>query len=63
MVKHFLSMLKALDSLYYLLLLLLIIIIYLFNVYKYTVAIFSRTRRGHQIPLQMVVSHYVVVRN
>jgi hypothetical protein len=31
--------------------------IYLFHVCKYTVAVFRHTRRGHQIPLQMVVSH------
>jgi hypothetical protein len=34
--------------------------IYLFIIYKYTVAVFSDTRRGHQISLQMVVSHHVV---
>jgi hypothetical protein len=28
---------------------------------KYTVAVFRHTRRGHQISLQMVVSHHVVV--
>jgi len=33
--------------------------IYLF-ICKYTVAVFRHTRRGHQIPLQMVVSHHVV---
>jgi hypothetical protein len=27
---------------------------------KYTVAVFRCTRRGHQISLQMVVSHHVV---
>jgi hypothetical protein len=27
---------------------------------KYTVAVFTHTRRGHQIPLQTVVSHHVV---
>jgi hypothetical protein len=27
---------------------------------KYTVANFKHTRRGHQISLQMVVSHHVV---
>lgn len=27
---------------------------------EYTVAVFSHTRRGRQIPLQMVVSHHVV---
>jgi uncharacterized membrane protein YqaE (UPF0057 family) len=38
-------------------------IIYLFYVYKYTGAVFRHTRRGHQIPLQMVVSHRVVAGN
>lgn len=36
--------------------------IYLFifiYVYEYTVAVFRHTRRGHQIPLRMVVSHHV----
>jgi hypothetical protein len=37
--------------------------IYLFNVYEYTVAIFRHTRRGHRIPLQMVMSHHVVAGN
>jgi len=32
----------------------------LFVMYKYTVAVFRHARRGHQIPLQMVVSHHVV---
>jgi len=27
---------------------------------EYTVAVFRHTRRGHQIPLQMAVSHHVV---
>jgi hypothetical protein len=27
---------------------------------KYTVAVFRHTRRGHQISLQMVVSHHVI---
>jgi hypothetical protein len=27
---------------------------------KYTVAVFRCARRGHLIPLQMVVSHYIV---
>jgi hypothetical protein len=31
----------------------------LFNVYEYIVAVFRYTRRKHQIPLQMVVSHHV----
>jgi hypothetical protein len=29
--------------------------------FKYTVAVFRHTRRGHQISLWMVVSHHVVV--
>jgi len=32
----------------------------LFIVYEYTVAVFRHTRRGHQISLQVVVSHHVV---
>jgi hypothetical protein len=34
--------------------------IYLLYKYEYIVAVFRHTRRGHQIPLQMVVSHHVV---
>jgi hypothetical protein len=34
--------------------------IYLFTICKYTVAIFRHTRRGHQMSLQIVVSHHVV---
>jgi hypothetical protein len=34
----------------------------LFIICKYTVAVFRRTRRGHQILLQMVVSRHVVAR-
>jgi hypothetical protein len=34
--------------------------IYLFNIYKYTVAVFRHSRRGSLILLQMVVSHHVV---
>jgi hypothetical protein len=39
--------------------------IYLFYIYEYTVtaAVSRHTRRGHQIPLQMVVSHHVVAGN
>jgi hypothetical protein len=37
--------------------------IHLFYVYEYTVAVFRHTRRGHQITLQMVVSHHVVAGN
>ena len=29
---------------------------YLFHVYEYTVAVLRHTRRGHHIPLQMVMS-------
>jgi hypothetical protein len=34
--------------------------VYLFIVYKYTVAVFRHTRRRYQISLQMVVSHHMV---
>jgi hypothetical protein len=34
--------------------------VYLFIICKYTVAVFRHSRRGHQISLQMVVSHHVV---
>jgi hypothetical protein len=34
-----------------------------FYIYEYTVAVFGHTRRGHQFPLQMVVSHHVVAGN
>jgi hypothetical protein len=34
--------------------------IYLFIIYKYNVAVFRHPRRGHPIPLWMVVSHHVV---
>jgi hypothetical protein len=38
--------------------------IYLFYTYEYTnIALFRHTRRGHQTPLQMVVSHHVVAGN
>jgi len=47
---------KALDNVWFLK-------IYLFIIYKYTVAVFRHTRRGHQISLQMVVSHHVVAGN
>ena len=33
---------------------------YLLYVCEYTVTIFRHTRKGHQIPLQMAVSHRVV---
>jgi len=36
---------------------------YSFIIYKYTVTVFRYTRRGHQISLQMVVSHHVVAGN
>jgi hypothetical protein len=35
--------------------------IYLFNICKYTVAVFRHSRRGSQILLWMVMSHHVVV--
>jgi hypothetical protein len=31
--------------------------------YEYTVTVIRLTRRGHQIPLQVVVSHYLVAGN
>jgi hypothetical protein len=34
--------------------------VYLFIIYKYNVAVLRHSRRGHQISLQMVVSHHVV---
>ena len=36
---------------------------YLFYVYEYTDTVFRHTRRGHQIPLQVVGSHHVVAGN
>jgi hypothetical protein len=36
---------------------------YLFYVYEYAVAVFRHNRRGHEIPLQMVVSQHVVAEN
>jgi hypothetical protein len=38
-------------------------VIYLFYVYECTIVVFRHTRRGHWIPLQMVVSHHVVAGN
>jgi hypothetical protein len=43
-------------------LIILFLKIYLFIICKYTVVVFRHTRRGHQILLQMVVSHHVVVK-
>jgi hypothetical protein len=34
-----------------------------FFMYEYTIALFRHTKRGHQIPLQMAVSHHVVAGN
>jgi hypothetical protein len=34
--------------------------LHLLIIYKYTVAVFRHIGRGHQVSLQMVVSHYVV---
>jgi hypothetical protein len=36
-----------------------VLCVYLFYVYKYSVAVFRHTRRGRQILLQMVVSYHV----
>jgi hypothetical protein len=36
--------------------------LFIYLIYEYTVAL-RHTRRGHWIPLQMVVSHHVVARN
>jgi hypothetical protein len=32
-------------------------------IHKYTIAVLRHTRRGHQVPLQQVVSHHVVAGN
>jgi hypothetical protein len=37
--------------------------IYLFYICEYIAAVFRRTRRGHWIPLPMVMSHHVVAGN
>ena len=37
--------------------------IYLFNICEYIVAVFRHTRRGHQVLLQIVVSHHGVAGN
>jgi len=37
--------------------------IYIFYTCEYTVAVFRHTRKRHQIPLQIVVSHHVVAGN
>jgi len=34
--------------------------LFIYFIYEYTVAIFRHTRKGHQIPLQIVGSHHVV---
>jgi hypothetical protein len=49
--------------LYLLLFLFSFLKIYLFYKCEYTEVVFRHTRRGHQIPLKMVVSHYVFVGN
>lgn len=36
---------------------------YLFYAYGYTVVVFRHSKRGHQIPLEMVVRHNVVAGN
>jgi hypothetical protein len=38
----------------------LLFFFFLFIICKYTVVVFRYTRRGHQISLQVVVSHHVV---
>jgi hypothetical protein len=37
--------------------------LFIYFIYEYTVAVFRHIRKGHQIPLQMVVSHRVVAGN
>jgi len=32
-------------------------------IYMYIITVFRHTRRGHQIPLQMVMSHHVIAGN
>jgi hypothetical protein len=44
---------------YFFFLIFIYLFIYLF-ICKYTVAVFRHSRRGHQILLQVVVSHHVV---
>jgi hypothetical protein len=34
-----------------------------YYLYEYIVVAFKHTGRGHQIPLQMVVSHHVIAEN
>jgi hypothetical protein len=48
MLKNFINFLKK---------------VYLFYICEYTVAVFRHTRKGHWIPLQMVVSHHVIAGN
>jgi hypothetical protein len=33
---------------------------FIYFMYEYIIAVFRHTRKGRQIPLQMVVSHHVV---
>jgi hypothetical protein len=40
-----------------------VVLDFIYFMCKYTVVVFRHTRRGHQIPLQMVVSHHVVAGN
>jgi hypothetical protein len=37
--------------------------VYKRQIYEYRVTVLRHTRRGHQIPLQMAVSHHVVAGN
>jgi hypothetical protein len=41
----------------------MLVCIYLLDVCEYTVVVFRHTRRGHQTPFQMVLSHHVVAGN
>jgi hypothetical protein len=37
--------------------------LFIYYLYEYIVVVFRHTRRGHQIPLQMFVSHHVAAGN
>jgi hypothetical protein len=37
--------------------------LFIIFIHEYTLAFFIHTKRGHQIPLQMIASHYVVAVN
>jgi hypothetical protein len=42
---------------------LFVLFTYLFYVYEYIVAVFTHNRKGHWIPLQVILSHHVVAEN